>query len=168
MKVYLCGSIKKTKDDEKIVWTQEDKDAMRRACPDIEFLDPQRNPERHDPLAAFGCDLNDIKSADFMIADMRQRRGIGIGAELVVAKMLKKPVVSVCPRNSHYRRDTLDHHGKIITGWEHPFMVSLSDAVVGTPEEAAEWVRDFSGEAKDESVVHEAIEHFLGKRRPGE
>jgi hypothetical protein len=158
----------KTKDDRKIVWTQEDKDAMRRMCPEMEFLDPQRNPERHDPFAAFGCDLNDIREADFMIADMRQKRGIGIGAELVVAKMLKKPVVSVCPRNSHYRRDALDHHGKMIRNWEHPFMASLSDAVVESPEEAARWVRDFRGESKDGTVVREAIDYFRSKRGSGE
>ena len=164
--IYLCGGIRKDENDRKIIWSDEDKETINRFLGDVEILDPKRNPERYDPFAAFGCDLNDIKHADIIMVDCRQKRGMGIGAEMVIAKMLGKPVVTVAPRNSHYRRDKLDHFGKEICDWKHPFMIGLSDMVADTVEEAAEWVREFSekpGKVKDGSVVEEAIEYYLDK-----
>jgi hypothetical protein len=166
VRIYLSGGIKKDEDDRKICWSEEDKEAIRSLVEGVEFLDPQRTPEVHDSIASFGCDLNDVKCADIVLVDARQKRGIGIGAEMAVAKMLGKPVVSVVPRNSHYRRDVLNHFGKEIRDWTHPFLVGLSDSVVESVGEAATWVSDFlkdPGPVKDASVVEEAIAYFLKK-----
>ncbi len=170
MRIYLCGGIKKTDDEKKIVWTQEDKDKLLRTVPGVSLLDPQKTPELDDPMIAFGCDLNDINSADLVLVDMRQKRGIGIGAEMAIAKFLKKPVVSVCPRNSHFRRDELVHRGRSVNGWVHPFMFGLSDFVAEDVEDAARWISDFMENPKgikDGSVVQEAISYFQksGKER---
>ena len=166
VRIYLCGGIRKDENDRKVIWSQEDKETIRGIMGDVEFLDPQRNPERHDPFAAFGCDLNDIKHADIIMIDCRQKRGIGIGAEMVIAKMMGKPVVAVAPRNSHYRRDVLNHFGKEISNWQHPFMTGLSDRVADTVKEAAEWIREFvdsPGKIKNGDVVEEAIRYYLDK-----
>jgi hypothetical protein len=172
MKIYLSGGIKKTADDRKIVWNKEDMETIRSVLGgDVKLLDPQRNPERADSFAALGCDLNDIREADVIIVDARQKRGVGIGAEMMIAKTMGKPVVAVAPRNSHYRKDVLDYHGRIIENWEHPFVFGLSDKVATTIEEAAQWVKGFleePGKVKDSSVVEKAIEYFLDKRRGSE
>lgn len=168
MRIYLCGGIKKTVNDGKIIWSEEDKETIRKVLGKVELMDPQRNPERADYLAAFGCDLNDVKKADIVMVDARQKRGVGIGAEMMIAKTMGKPVVSVVPRNSHYRKDVLDHLREIIENWEHPFIFGLSDKVADTVEEAAQWVKGFlekPGKVKDGSVVVEAIDYYLEKRR---
>jgi len=166
IKIYLCGGIKKTADDSKIVWSGDDKEEIMRVLPEAELLDPQRVPEGYDPLVNFGCDINDIKQADFIMVDARQKRGIGIGAEMAIAKVWKKPVVTVCPRNSHFRRD-IELDGKPLKGWIHPFLASLSDEVVDDVKQAAIWVSTFSEDgrkAKDEGIFFEAIDSFKRMR----
>lgn len=169
VKIYLCGSVKKDKQNKKVCWSEGDKEVIRRVLGnEVELFDPQGNPERPDPFAAFGVDLNDVKQADFILVDARQRRGVGIGAEMAIAKMLKKPVVAVVPRNSHYRRDFLYHFGQEIRDWQHPFIFGLSDAMVESVEEAAKWVKDFLENpkpVKDSSVIEKAIEYALSKRK---
>jgi hypothetical protein len=167
VKIYLSGGIKKDCNDKKICWTIKDMDIIRKIIKDAIFLDPQKNPERPDPFAAFGCDLHDIKEADFIFVDARQKRGIGIGAEMAIAKVLEKPVITISPKNSHYFRETLDHFGEQIKDWKHPFIVGLSDAVVEDVSEAARWIADFVKNPrpiKDRSVFQEAVDHFLKKR----
>ena len=161
MRIYLCGGIKKTKDDKKIVWSEEDKEVIRKVIPRVEFLDPQRVPESYDPMMAFGCDIKDVNDADVIMADLRQKRGIGVGAEMAMAKVWNKPMVSVCPENSHFRRD-IELNGKRAKGWVHPFMACLSDHVAESVHEAAVWVRDLNGDTKIKGpeIVKDAIEYF--------
>ncbi len=163
MRIYLCGGIRKDENDQKVVWTGQDKETIRGVMGGVELLDPQRTPELSDPMAAFGCDLRDVREADALLVDMRQRRGIGIGAEMAIARFMGKPVVSVCPRNSHFRRDTLEHRGCAVRDWVHPFMFGLSDFIAESVEEAAEWLREWKDkgtDVKDGSFVEEAIRHF--------
>jgi hypothetical protein len=171
VKLYLSGGVKKDSNYRKVCWSGEDMETIRRVLGGgVEFLDPQRNPERPDPFAAFGLDLRDVREADIIVVDGREKRGIGVGAEMLAAKLWGKPVVAIAPRNGHYRRDRLDHFGQEIENWEHPFLFSLSDAVVESVEEAAGWVRGFLDKpvpVKDSSVLDEAIGYFISKRRPG-
>jgi hypothetical protein len=163
MRIYLCGGIRKTEQERKVVWTEEDKNTIRRILGSVELIDPQRTPELTDPMIAFGCDLKDVRDSDALMVDMRQKRGIGVGAEMTVAKMLGKPVVAVAPRNSHYRRDRLDHFGEEIRNWTNPFIFGLSDKIAGSVEEAAEWIRELNGKRqkiKDISFVDDSIGYF--------
>lgn len=167
VKLYLSGGIRKDRDDRKVCWSEEDKGTIRDILGrDVEFLDPQGNSERHDPFAAFGLDLKDVRESDMVIVDGREKRGIGVGAEMLAAKLWGKPVVAIAPRNGHYRRDLLRHPGQDIEDWRHPFLFSLSDAVVGSVERAAGWVRGFLEKpvpVKGGSVLEDAIEHLLKK-----
>jgi septum formation protein len=169
--IYLSGGIKKDADERKVCWSVEDRETIRDVIGgDVEFLDPQRNPERHDPFAAFGLDLKDVKGADVIIVDGREKRGIGVGAEMLAAKIWRKPVVAIAPKNGHYRRDLLKHFGQDIEDWRHPFIFGLSDAMVESVEEAARWVKGFLGRpvpVKDSSVLDEAIGHLISRKETG-
>jgi hypothetical protein len=168
IKLYLSGGVKKDDNDRKVCWSEEDRDAIRGVLGgDVDFLDPQGNPERADPFSAFGLDMRDVKEADIVIVDGREKRGIGVGAEMLAAKIWGKPVVAIAPRNGHYRRDLLEHFGQEIENWQHPFVAGLSDAVMETVEEAARWIASFLEKptsVKDASVLDKAIEYFLDKR----
>jgi hypothetical protein len=167
VRIYLCGSVRKNSQDKKLCWGDEEKQVLKTVLGENAILvDPQRNPEREDPKAAFGLDLKHIKEADFMMVDARERRGLGIGSEMVIAKIFRKLVVAVVPRNGHYRRDKLDHFGKEIKDWRHPFLYSLTDAMVETVQKAGEWIRDFLREpkpVKDETVIEDAVRYYEGK-----
>ena len=165
MRIFLCGGIKKDDNDKKIVWSEEDKQAIMKILPEAELIDPQRVPEGYDPVLTFGADINDIREADVVMVDARQKRGIGIGAEMAIAKVWKKPVVALAPKKTHFRRD-IELNGREVNGWIHPFLFSLSDHVAETVEEAAEWVRDFRGKVKDEGFFQEAIDHYNESGRP--
>ncbi len=169
VKIYLSGGIKKDDNDRKVCWSEEDRETIRSVLEGgVKFLDPQGNPEGADPFAAFGLDLQDVKEADIIIVDGREKRGIGVGAEMLAAKIWGKPVVAIAPKNGHYRRDLLEHFGQEIEDWQHPFLFSISDAVVDSVEEAAGWVKGFlekPGPVKDSSVLDEAIGYFISKKR---
>lgn len=165
IKIYLCGGVRKSSDDKKIVWSEEDRGEIRDVLGEVKFLDPQTGWEGLGPLENFGCDLNDIKNCDFVMVDARQKRGIGIGAEMAIAKLWEKPVVTVCPANSHFRRD-IEYYGTPVKGWIHPFLFSLSDKVVETPKDAASWVKEFlesPGKVKDQGIFDEAMDAFRKK-----
>lgn len=167
IRIYLSGSIKKgEKDKEQFFWTEEEENFIKDNVKGytVELLNPAKaNIKRSDPFANFGCDLNLVKNSHFLIADLRERRGIGIGCEMTMAKFYKIPVISICPRESHYRRSRLQVYGENLCDWVHPMVVGLSDAIVENLPEAVSWINDFLASPKiirSIEVVEEAINHY--------
>lgn len=173
--IYLAGNVR-TENHEDVHWRKEFIDILKRELPDIEliFLDPtHRGDEISDCLGTFGRDAFCVSSCDFVIVDARERQGIGTGAEMVIAKMHKVPVIAVVPKETYYRKSRIGYYGRVIDDFIHPFVHSLSDAIVETVEEAAYWIKEYlenPKKIKDSSVIENAIkyykEHQLHKDEP--
>lgn len=130
--VYLSGSVKKGKDDTKTdYWSADDRRLISETVGRVAFLDPSvRNDDLSDSLSTFGRDLFQVRCSDAVLVDARGRRGIGVGAEMMLAKVYGVPIISVVPANSHYARRDFEYLGQIVGDWVHPFVKELSDIIV--------------------------------------
>ncbi|MCK5474458.1 MAG: hypothetical protein KAI53_03565 [Candidatus Aenigmarchaeota archaeon] len=165
--IYLSGGIKKGKNDaNKSCFNELIKNQIRKKLKnyEIRFLDPNDAPPNlSDAKAVFGCDLLRVKLSDFVIMDAREKRGVGVGQEMLFAKLNKIPVISVAPKNSHYLRKNLEYLGQKIDEFTHPFIFGSSDAIVETFEDAANWIDEFIEKptaVKGIEFVDESIEHY--------
>lgn len=144
--IYLAGSIKKghEKQDESC-WTEEDMDAIRKALVpyEVAFLNPAfRTDDLSDSISVFGRDMLQVFSSNFVFVDARDRRGLGVGAEMMWAKVNHIPVVTWAPKNTHYKKDNAVLLGVPVENYVHPFVESLSDKIVENPSEGAEWIQE--------------------------
>jgi hypothetical protein len=81
------------------------------------------------------------------LADLRIEKGIGVGAELMYARIVGKPVIGWVPTNSYYKRDRIDDlFGEDVINWIHPFAYGLCDLIVEDLEEACYHVNRMSEE----------------------
>lgn len=165
--VYCSGGIAKSTDKEpKLCWANEEKAAVERGAGSIRiaFLDPADPlPELSDSAALFGRDMFQIQLADAVVVDARQRRGIGIGIEMLAASSLGTRLLAVVPPNSHYRRDDLQFRGGTVADYVHPHLASLCDAVVNDFEEAGKWLAANATKppkASSEEVIDIAIQAY--------
>jgi len=143
--MYLAGSIKKghEKSDD-FYWTEEDMALLSKNLDPhpVSFLNPAfRTDDLSDTFSVFGRDMLQVFSSNLIFVDARDRRGLGVGAEMMWAKVNKIPVVTWAPRNSHYRKDQTTLLGVPVTHFVHPFVASLSDVIVSDLVEGAQWIR---------------------------
>ena len=106
--IYLAGSIKKEheKADESF-WTDHDMAFLKKELPEFQlsFLNPAfRADDLSDQRSVFGRDMTQVFCSDVVFVDARDRRGLGVGAEMIWAKFHKIPVVTLAPKNSHYNK----------------------------------------------------------------
>ena len=147
--IYLSGSIKKGKEDfsDSIYWNDNEVEFIKNnlyGCI-VEVINPATaNISRVNPLENFGGDLYLVKRSDFLIADLREKRGIGVGSEMTVAKYYRIPIISICPCETYYRRSKLENVcGEDLYDWTHPFVLGLSDQIVDTLEQAVSWINEY-------------------------
>lgn len=165
--IYLAGSIKKghEKSDE-FYWTDEEMSLLRRALCDYElsFLNPAfRTDDLSDSKSVFGRDMVQVFSSHFVFVDARDRRGLGVGAEMMWAKFHRIPLITWAPRNTHYRKDQTTLLGKPVEQYVHPFVEGLSDKIVDCLEEGAEWiceVMSHSVKIKGIEEIGEAMQYY--------
>ncbi len=172
---YLAGGIKKgEKDKEKICWEEEDKDFIRNELEgwEIIFLDPQTGGEfLKEPKSSFGRDMTQVTNCDFVLVDGRQKRGLGVGAEMMLAKLRAIPVISIVPKNTHYHRDRLTYLGQEVTNFRHPFVFSLSDHVADDLAGAMEWIREHLKNPQPVKGMHsieDAMRHYRETQLEGD
>ena len=113
LQIYLSGSIKKGRFDtrsESEYWSSENEHEIARSINrSVVFLNPARTAiRRNDYFVNYGCDLFMIQESDLVLVDLRTEKGIGVGAELMYAHFIGRPVVGWLPRNSHYKRDYVE------------------------------------------------------------
>ena len=173
--IYLAGNIQKGHEKEsRLVWTQDDIEALRAGCPGIEitFLNPaSRSDDLSDQKSVFGRDMTQVALSDFVFVDARERRGLGVGAEMMFAKMRGTPVISWASKDTHYQKSSLTYLEQTIENWVHPFVESLSDAVVSDMREAATAITSIlSGEiaVKDATFIEEAMRHYQSTQLPND
>lgn len=165
--IYCSGSIQKgTPDPNKLCWTDTERKILAEAAQpqQVRFLnpdDPVTDP--NNTLGLFGRDMYQVQSADFVVADARQRRGIGIGVEMLAAKLFGTPLVAVAPHNSEYRKDRLTYRGVTVDNYVHFHLASVADIIVDDFAAAGEWIRDYdlsSPATKTKQVVFDAIAEY--------
>lgn len=167
--IYLAGSIKKNheKSDE-FYWTDEDRSQIRNELLEykISFLNPAfRTDDLSDQRSVFGRDMSQVYCSDLVFVDARDRRGLGVGAEMMWAKFHKIPVLTLAPKDSHYNKSNTTVLGVPVENWIHPFVELLSDAIVEDLEAGAEWIRKLmenpSLEIKGVKDIEAAMKHYL-------
>ena len=172
--IYLAGSIKKGHENpQESFWTNEDMCLLKTYLAEYEvsFLNPAfRTDDLSDQCSVFGRDMTQVFCSDIVFVDARDRRGLGVGAEMMWAKFHKIPVISLSPKNSHYNKENTTLLGKAVHNWVHPFVESLSDALVADLQEGADKIRYFmKGQAKDikgVEYIRHAMQHYRAKSLP--
>ena len=165
--IYLSGSIQKGQADERdSFWTESEIRCIEGALGDFEvlLLNPaHRGDDLSDVLATLGRDLLQVAVADVVIVDARARRGLGVGAEMVVAQDLGIPVVTICPPDSHYYKLNFEFFGQHLAEWVHPFVHGLSDERVDDVRSACRWIRANvdTGAGCDVSGASERVRHAV-------
>jgi hypothetical protein len=168
--IYLAGNVSKINSEEDDSWREAFKKELKEKLDgvDVKFLDPTvRLGHLKDSYSVFAQDIFFTANSDFVIVEAMNKVGIGVGVEMVAAKMHGVPVISVVPKNSYYR--SIDQYSvkhlseEIKNNWLHPFLSSLSDVIVEDLDQAAVWIKEHLNEKKkikDHSVIEEAIKYY--------
>jgi hypothetical protein len=171
--IYCSGSIQKGKTDTgKLCWTDVEKNALADAMLPHKaiFLNPDDPLDDHsNTMAVFGRDMYQVQFANFVVVDARQRRGIGIGIEMVASKLLGTPLIAVVPKNTYYRQDKLDYRGSEVHDYIHPHLLGLADHIVGDFEQAGTWIKSFvekPQEIKSTRIIYDAIDAYKNEILP--
>jgi hypothetical protein len=174
--IYLAGKIQKAHEHpNETYWTEDDQQVLRQAFAPcrVHFLNPAiRTDDLSDQRSVFGRDMIQVFSADAVFVDVRDRRGLGVGAEMMWAKMNRIPVVSLSPLGSHYHKKSTSLLGVEVESWIHPFVEGLSDVIVESLVEAAAWLvtalRDSPPHVKGADWIHEAMQYYLEAQFPSD
>lgn len=144
--VFLSGSVKKGADDARspeYFWSSEQVQLLEASFPDVEVvvLNPNTvNIPKYQAHERFQADMDMLMQSQAVIVDARTKKGLGIGAEMVLARQAKIPVLTLCPLGSEYRGMTTDEAGKE-REWMHPFVAELSDGVFDDLADIVEWLK---------------------------
>lgn len=172
--IYLAGSIKKGHEKAgETFWTDEDMLLLKKNLSEFEisFLNPAfRSDNLSDQRSVFGRDMTQVFCSDIVFVDARDKRGLGVGAEMMWAKFHKIPVITLAPKDSHYNKSKTTLLGIAVQDWVHPFVESLSDIVVENLTEGAIWVRKFMSasapNAKDIEYIRSAMQYYRDSQLP--
>lgn len=167
--IYLAGSIKKDheKADESY-WSDDDMHFLRKSLPEYEvsFLNPAfRSDNLSDQRSVFGRDMTQVFCSDVVFVDARDRRGLGVGAEMMWAKLHRIPLVILAPKDTHYNKSKTMLLDVPVEDWVHPFVESLGDAIVENLVEGAAWIKKFVNSSdhkiKDVEYIQSAMQYYL-------
>lgn len=141
--IYLSVSINKggnDKRDPSYFWTVEQEEILKNKINAGEVI--IYNPAtftipRHNYEENYKACVKSVIDSNLVLVDARQKKGIGVGGEMMVAKYENVPVMTISPPNSHYRKlvaSTTSPAGE--SEWIHPFIFGLSTWIVDDLEEA--------------------------------
>jgi hypothetical protein len=170
--IYLAGSIKKGHEKpDQFYWTDEDMAIIKKNLDkyEVSFLNPAfRTDDLSDQVSVFGRDMLQVFSSNVVFVDARDRRGLGVGAEMMWAKLNAIPVVTWAPKNSHYNKDQTTILGVPVTNFIHPFIESLSDKIVENLVEGAEWLHSLMSnpdvKVKGTQFISSAMQHYKDRQ----
>jgi hypothetical protein len=128
----------------------------------VDFLNPN-DPvtDLNDHLALFGRDMFQIANSDAVIIDARERRGIGIGVELLAALHFGKFAIGVLPRNSYYRQDEVEYRGGVAKNYVHPHFASLLTACVDDFAHAGRALRELSEKRDGDRIASSTLDQAI-------
>lgn len=173
--IYLSGSIKKSHADDKAsldYWTDVEIGQLKAHFSakdyNVVFLNPaSRSDDLSDEFSLFGRDTLQVFLSDAVLADMRGKRGIGVGYEVAFANFKNIPVVSWSLEGTYYRPYETELMGQKLINWTHPFVSQTSKKIVNTLEDATEAVLEVAatGQKKiplsDADYPYNAMQHYL-------
>jgi len=164
--IYLAGKIKKKHEEpNEHYWSDADIEKLQSSSLDIDILNPaKRLDDLSDQFSVFGRDMLQVFSSDIVLVDARDRRGLGVGAEMLWAKTNSIPVISLSPINSHYNKESTSLLDVEVKNWIHPFIESLSDVIVENLDDAILWIekimRDKTIEIKGKDSIFDAMKYY--------
>lgn len=171
--IYLCGSVKKGTSDKRgpeFFWTEEDESVLSDCFDNApKLLNPSRSPiSRSNFDVNFGCDMFLVANSQGMIVDLRQSKGIGVGAEMMFALHVGIPIVGWTGEVSHYKRDRIYNiQGENLSNWVHPFVSGLCDFhhsnLRTASAELAHRIRQNKEKQKKLSPPHPSIGTYIEK-----
>jgi len=167
--IYLAGKIQKSNETStEHYWTETEINALKSALQpySVILLNPaDRTDDLTDQQSVFGRDMAQVFSADFIFVDAREKRGLGVGAEMMWAKMHKKPLITLAPEESHYNKKNIYILDKVVESWVHPFVENLSDVIVDTIFEGADWIKKFLNTPglpiKDAEWIQKSMNYYM-------
>lgn len=141
--IFLSGSVKKFFQESNVnknYWTVESERTFQKTLLfPVKLLNPNEIViNQNDSESRFKADLKMLLESDLMIVDLESKKGIGVGSEMLLAKMHKIPVYSICPKESHYRKRVEVENNE----WIHPFVYELSDKIFQSQMEVAEYLNE--------------------------
>lgn len=126
--IFLSGSMSKKANFEGTNNTWSSSSALFLSS-SLQFPVDIRNPisidvDECDSRNRFLADIGMLLGCDLVIVEASEKRGIGVGVEMALARWFKIPLYVISPLNSHYNRITsnMEH-------WIHPFILELADKV---------------------------------------
>lgn len=167
--IYLAGNIKKGHEIlNEDFWSDVELSIIEKTMNalSVDFLHPAiRSDDLSDQKSVFGRDLSQVYCSNVVFVDARQRRGLGVGAEMMWAKMNTIPVVTLCPQESHYKRTDVKILNVRVSDWVHPFVENLSDSLVTSVEDGAKWIQNYmlnkeSITIKGPTSLKEAMQYY--------
>ena len=164
--IYLSGSVQKHSiEANSVFWSDQDMQAIRARLEDygVIFLNPNDQFVTKDRMAKFGRDVYQVLLSDVILVDGREKRGIGVGVEMAVAKYSNIPLFTYLPENSYYRKDNVTIKGLYFEKWIHPFIMELSDEICSSLSEIAHAINIYLSETKpvkNASVFRGAIKYY--------
>ena len=96
-------------------------------------------------LTLLGRDLYAVEVADAVIVDARERRGLGVGTEMMASRLYGTLLVAVVPPDSHYRQSNMAVRGTTLDAYVHPHLLGLCDAIVSDFETAGRELTRLAG-----------------------
>ncbi|MGE3954830.1 MAG: hypothetical protein AB7F31_06580 [Parachlamydiales bacterium] len=161
--IYLAGKIQKAHETpNESYWGPRELAALKAVLgEEVLLLNPSiRSDDLSDQKSVFGRDMVMVSCADAVFVDARERRGLGVGAEMMWAKVNRIPIVTLAPRGSHYHKGRTSLLDVEVANWVHPFVENLSDKLVDTVEEGAAWLLERPDTIKGPEAIHEAMAYY--------
>lgn len=168
--VYLSGSIAKGHEVSGEFWGEEEKTSLSKGMHPHEFvyLDPSdRTDDLSDALSLLGRDILMVLISDAIIVDARNKRGIGVGAEIDRAETQNIPIIAIVPPETTYHKKNATILGQSIDEWKHPFIFSYADHVAQDFEKAGAWIasnlssKNYLLTAPISSRMLNAMQHYI-------
>lgn len=132
--IFLSGSVHKGSGDKRessFFWSSQDEEVLIENITNAEviILNPNTiSTPKWKFKDRYTSDLEMVIQSDVMIVDARTKKGLGVGAEMMMAHYESIPVYSLATPGSHYRNEILNNDSERIE-WIHPFVFGLSHKI---------------------------------------
>lgn len=102
-------------------------------------FDPTRAGKDYSDLEmVFGSDVHMISQVDVVVVYASDDLSVGGSQEILIAKYLGKPVISLAPLGGKFNGGDKKVAGQTVKEYKHPFLFSTSDVVCSSIKEVAE------------------------------
>lgn len=161
--IFLSGSVHKGSEDKResnFFWSHKDEYILKEGITlaEVIILNPNTiTIPKWEFKDRYISDLEMVLKSDVMIVDARTKKGIGVGAEMMIAHYETIPVYSIATPESHYRKEISITESKQIE-WIHPFVFGLSHSIHETVDSIA---HDINMKiSKDEILLNNGVINY--------